>query len=1008
MTQMNLKTLKFNFFQIIKDSEFLNKNNEISTEKNKEKIDTLNINLSDISPNQMYAIEGVIFICGEAIRKNEEKLIREKLVIKVVNNKIMDKYEIYNRLFYDFQIKEFNNKIYFICIGGDLETYNLNEELKEKKDNTINKIFMTSIKIYDATSFVKLPLPLRKTDNTKNPIDKYLLKNIKLLRDENTGEIYSEKEKLSGLESFQNISSFAINSDFSQCAIGIEKGQIILILGKPNLLSCSLKDIKIRKLKQNNNEIPITNLAFHNILNNEILYVSNTKTIFYYIIDNNTFNDKITNLNIYDIEGGAYSGCIDVKNNKLIVFSNIKNTILEYENLKRLNSWYSEGKKHCIKYFQNYIIYVTLESRINTLEIFDPYNSCFFYYNKFPRIYAICCDQEFVYAFIDDEEHRKCIIKLKEKDNKDKFEILFQNNLYDFAYKFAINLNYDNEQLSEISQKFGEHCYSRGEYNKSIEQYIKTINYLEPSNIIQKFLEKSKLDYLILYLEALELNEIFQKRDPEELKDYTTLLLNCYIMQEKFDKLKEFIEKNKKLPEKIIKKAINVCLETEKIDLALQIAKQNNLIEDVLRILIEKQGKYIKALDYIQPDKNDKINKSQVQVIDRINLFCKFSQLFLENEEMKEKFYSRVEQFIDEFHFKFNYEDMVKLVQIFFGYDKYFKLLFDKLENYSGIYNKIDQSLIHKRIELYLEDEDISQRNKILNMLQSERYKNVYNKTYLLMLFKEKEFSEGEIALLKNNIDKNKNELLSIYMDKRSYEEIINFCTNNSDKIYLDLALNYFSSPENRIPKEGENEEELNKQMNIYLQKLLDNIIENKSIIPVHALDILKESNPKISMNLIKNFMKKSFKKEEEPLEKNKILINELNEELKKTKKEINDLKTKNCTLISGNCPECGLKISLPAIFFLCHHTYHSLCLISSNYDENPECRKCLEKKNKLVNNMIKEREIIYDKNKFNSEIQNKGIYSFYGKGIMGFKDLKNENYVINREENIEEKNKKK
>jgi hypothetical protein len=57
---------------------------------------------------------------------------------------------------------------------------------------------------------------------------------------------------------------------------------------------------------------------------------------------------------------------------------------------------------------------------------------------------------------------------------------------------------------------------------------------------------------------------------------------------------------------------------------------------------------------------------------------------------------------------------------------------------------------------------------------------------------------------------------------------------------------------------------------------------------------------------------------------------------------------------------------------------------------------------------MIKEREIIYDKNKFNSEIQNKGIYSFYGKGIMGFKDLKNENYVINREENIEEKNKKK
>ena len=81
-------------------------------------------------------------------------------------------------------------------------------------------------------------------------------------------------------------------------------------------------------------------------------------------------------------------------------------------------------------------------------------------------------------------------------------------------------------------------------------------------------------------------------------------------MQEKFVKLKEFIKKNKKLPKNIIKSAIDVCLETQTIDLTLQIAKQNNLIEDVWRILIEKQGKFENALDYIHPDKNDKENKS--------------------------------------------------------------------------------------------------------------------------------------------------------------------------------------------------------------------------------------------------------------------------------------------------------------------------------------------------------------------------------------------------------------
>ncbi|MBR6166300.1 hypothetical protein IKQ65_01560, partial [Candidatus Saccharibacteria bacterium] len=37
-------------------------------------------------------------------------------------------------------------------------------------------------------------------------------------------------------------------------------------------------------------------------------------------------------------------------------------------------------------------------------------------------------------------------------------------------------------------------------------------------------------------------DKTFQMRNEEELKDYTTLLLNCYIMQEKVDDLKNFIE----------------------------------------------------------------------------------------------------------------------------------------------------------------------------------------------------------------------------------------------------------------------------------------------------------------------------------------------------------------------------------------------------------------------------------------------------------------------------------
>jgi len=79
------------------------------------------------------------------------------------------------------------------------------------------------------------------------------------------------------------------------------------------------------------------------------------------------------------------------------------------------------------------------------------------------------------------------------------------------------------------------------------------------------------------------------------------------------------------------------------------------------------------------------------------------------------------------------------LVKIFFGYDKYFKILFDKLESKTEKNNKCEQSLIHKRIELYLDDEP-SERYKILEILNSNKYKDIYNINYLLMLLEKKNF----------------------------------------------------------------------------------------------------------------------------------------------------------------------------------------------------------------------------------------------------------------------------
>jgi len=64
--------------------------------------------------------------------------------------------------------------------------------------------------------------------------------------------------------------------------------------------------------------------------------------------------------------------------------------------------------------------------------------------------------------------------------------------------------------------------------------YMKTIDYEAPSYVIEKYLDVNNLDHLIMYLEKL-INT--PNKGPRSnlfgnSKDYTALLLNCYIKEQ--------------------------------------------------------------------------------------------------------------------------------------------------------------------------------------------------------------------------------------------------------------------------------------------------------------------------------------------------------------------------------------------------------------------------------------------------------------------------------------------
>lgn len=75
---------------------------------------------------------------------------------------------------------------------------------------------------------------------------------------------------------------------------------------------------------------------------------------------------------------------------------------------------------------------------------------------------------------------------LDEKDTPTKLEILFKLNLYVLAINLAHMQKYDDTSISEIFKKYGDHLYNKGDFDGSMEQYIRTIGQLEPSYVIRK------------------------------------------------------------------------------------------------------------------------------------------------------------------------------------------------------------------------------------------------------------------------------------------------------------------------------------------------------------------------------------------------------------------------------------------------------------------------------------------------------------------------------------------
>jgi len=81
--------------------------------------------------------------------------------------------------------------------------------------------------------------------------------------------------------------------------------------------------------------------------------------------------------------------------------------------------------------------------------------------------------------------------------------------------------------------------------------------------------------------------------------------------------------------------------------------------------------------------------------------------------------------------------------------------------------------------------------------------------------------------------------------------------------------------------------------------------------------------------------------------------LRKLQDDIKKNKDEIKELKAGPKVFQIQKCTRCQLALELPAVHFLCNHSFHQRCL-GDIEQQSIECPVCLEE-NKVFRNRLKD-----------------------------------------------------
>ncbi|KAJ3616654.1 hypothetical protein Zmor_011760 [Zophobas morio] len=222
------------------------------------------------------------------------------------------------------------------------------------------------------------------------------------------------------------------------------------------------------------------------------------------------FQQKNLHLLLFVVTSDSVS-CVELTDDK-----NLKICVHHYDESGKKATTCFEGPIKMLHWFGSYLLVVApKDEQTDLVTLCDLDNKIIVYSGVFPLVSFVTTAWGSLYLLVNDEHKLATLI---EKDIHTKLELLFRKHLYAIAVKMATDHGLREATVADIHKRYGDHLFSKGEFNRAVDQYLRTVGIVEPSYVLRKFLDENHLPHMIRYLQRLHEGASSQEGNERSLR----------------------------------------------------------------------------------------------------------------------------------------------------------------------------------------------------------------------------------------------------------------------------------------------------------------------------------------------------------------------------------------------------------------------------------------------------------------------------------------------------------